>query len=202
MLAIGAQGLFSSSVATTPKNTAMLLKTGQTVSYFDYDDGYYEDGRQSSILLLDQPNIYNTYNRYEQHSLNPNIIVDFNSVDPVNGNMIWYDKNDVTTARTIVNHCLYSSTKVVSGFANWRVTNRVQLENIRSDAQNFGWNTPAFGFNGSGIGDYFLTNTVVHLSGGTQIWMHYNHNSVYSQARGIAESLPAMFCRIGNISEL
>jgi hypothetical protein len=190
------------SVPPTPKVTAMLMKSGQTVSYFNFDDGYYEDGRLTSPLVLLQPNFYGDYRRFVPLPANTNLIIDFASEDPLTGNLIWYDKADVNTARTIVNHAIYASTKVVSGFSGFRCINRPAIEDLRIDAQNFGWNYPPFNFNGSGVGDYLMTNTVVHLSAGSQIWMHYNYNTVYSQARGVGESLTTMFYRIGNISEL
>lgn len=190
------------SVLPTPKNTAMLLKTGQTISSFLHDDGYYQIGRPTSALVLSQLNPIGTYARFYLIP-STNIVCDFSLVDAETGQFIMYDKSDVTTGRAIAAHGLYGATKTSGPFTGWMPVMRRMLEWLRTDGQTWAWNNSPFNFNGSGIGDYLTTNTIVHSSAGTQIWMHYNYNGpVYSQARGVTESLPTMFCRVGNISEL
>ena len=138
---------FSSEVAARSSTLwrSLLLKTGQTTSYVDYDDGYYEKGIAKSYTVLTAGQFAGTTNitinsKTDVHS--NNCVLDNNtglmwsryvsaSVGPASdGKIPWTTTGAGATAEGIYPYCAAANVALLGGYGDWRVANRFELESL------------------------------------------------------------------------
>lgn len=191
--------------ASASRSTATLMKTGQTISYGDYDDGYDEYGREVDFFTLTSAPIHNsgsatlntTTNRFTDtlggQTYANNIVLDWSTWNGstligyyrvVGASMNW------TTARA------HYPTLTIGGFTNWRLPNINQMKNL----QYFGtgatrWNdyTP---MNIAGAGGSFWCNTTSPSN--SNLSFYFNGFNVINEVK--AASLVSIGCRTFSLS--
>ncbi|WP_107039975.1 LysM peptidoglycan-binding domain-containing protein [Brumimicrobium mesophilum] len=120
-------------------SSAELMSTGVTASTADYDDGFYEAGRDFFVLdsapvhLDGSPTVNTTTNRFTddlggQNYLN-NIVVDWSTWNFVK--VLAYSRHDTSTLDTYNNFRVASTNYSISVFTTgWRLPNITELYNI------------------------------------------------------------------------
>jgi hypothetical protein len=112
---------------------AELNKTGQTVSYEDFDDGYYEDGRDVDFLTLSSNNPHgNTFKFTDElggQTFTNDIVIDWSTYDGTKA-LGWWRITDATS-RDWANIIAYASTISIASFVSgWQVPNPTQIHSI------------------------------------------------------------------------
>lgn len=116
-----------------PPIGAVLMKSGQTVSYRTGDDGDIEAGRLTSFSILERLNPFGNNNRFTDitgaQTYSNNIIIDWSTYD---GTTVlgWYkviNGADVTWNAAIDGALALSIGSYTSG---WRLPNKREMENI------------------------------------------------------------------------
>jgi hypothetical protein len=157
--------------------TAKLLKTGQTTSYRDGDDGFYEAGRDVSFTVLGENNPFGTTDRFTDElggqTYTNNIVIDWSTYDGYS--VLGYYKlaSSLTGGNWnyAVDYCY--STFTTGGFAGWRLVNENELANIKLRTSSVGWfNYAPFNFN---VGVFFHTSTTDPLTTTSAIYQNYNN---------------------------
>jgi len=137
--------------ATTPspRSTATIMKTGQTVSYRTGDDGDLEAGRPTDFLTLDSAPLHNngsatlntTTNRFTDilggQTYATAIVLDWSTWNGTT--LLAYTKNPNgvnVTWNAAVDGAL--ATSIGSFTSGWRLTNRNELENLINDGTAVG----------------------------------------------------------------
>jgi hypothetical protein len=191
------------SAIPTPKTTAFLLKTGETVNYGAGSDGQVQSGRGTSWLVMAENNMFGNTNRFTDtlggQTYANNIVLDHQSRSPLTGQLLGYDKADVVTARTWAAMLTYANTKTVAGYPGWRLTNDLELQNIRRQGTNYSWGYAPFNWSG-GTMDYSWTSTTYHLAP-ANAYLWFNTSTVAQQARDKTGSYFGMFCRTFTLTD-
>lgn len=124
----------------TPRSTATLIKTGQTFSYADYDDGYYEEGRETDFFTLSAIPTHNdgsatintTTNRFTDvlggQTYANNIMLDWSTWN--GSTLLAYYRINRATGINWVNSLNEARGLNIGGFAIWRVPNKKEVENV------------------------------------------------------------------------
>lgn len=142
--------LFSYSVFAIPpypfKNSA-LLKTGQTTSYVNYDDGYYQKGISKSytVLTTGQYSLTTNITINSKTDVHSNAcVLDNNtglmwsqtvsaSVGPgSNGKLPWTTTGSGATAEGIFPYCAAANVALLGGYGDWRIPNSSEISSIRN----------------------------------------------------------------------
>lgn len=128
--------------ATTPspRSTATLMKTGQTVSYATDDDGMDEYGRDANFLTLDSAPLHNdgsptlntTTNRFTDvlggQTYTNTIVLDWSTW---NGTTLKaYRRTKSSGYQSWANAMASVSALTIGGFTGWKLPNRNELENL------------------------------------------------------------------------
>lgn len=125
----------------TPRSTATLMKTGQTVSYRTGDDGDIEAGRATNFLTLDSAPLHNdgsptlntTTNRFTDilggQTYATAIVLDWSTWNGTT--LLAYSKNYIGSNvawNTAIDNALTTSLGTFT--TGWRLVNRREMENI------------------------------------------------------------------------
>jgi hypothetical protein len=116
-----------------PPVGAILMKTGQTVSYRTGDDGDIEAGRLTSFSVLEKNNPFGNTNRFTDElggqTYTKNIVIDWSTYDGTN--VLGYYRvvpgADVTW-NTAIDSALALS--IVGYTTGWRLPNKREIENV------------------------------------------------------------------------
>jgi hypothetical protein len=159
--------------------TADVMKTGQTVSYVDYDDGYYEDGRTTDSLTLNETiaNIINSsnallignYNRFTDTAFGQTytnkIALDwstFNGTSIIGYYTLLLDDNTSWTLAQSLAHG-----KTFDSKNDWRVVNRNVLSNLINE----------------GVATSVLNYAPFNITTNANVWMSTTNPRNTTQAR-------------------
>jgi hypothetical protein len=127
--------------APTPRSTATLMKTGQTISYRTGDDGDYEAGRPTNFLTLDSAPLHDngsatlntTTNRFTDilggQTYATAIVLDWSTWNGTT--LLAYSKNYIglnVAWNTAIDNAL--TTSIGSFTSGWRLVNRREMQNI------------------------------------------------------------------------
>ena len=217
--------LVKSSGGSTCGGFAPLMRTGQVVSWGDFDDGYYESGRLTSFFILRDNNYFGHKQRftgmtggYYDQALQgwydvsgvatteilakpSGIIIDWSTWDEPTGDMMWYYDSMIANAINWDNSRTGAITQTFGGF-DWRLPNRIEGQNIIYSAGG-----------GSGYAlhylpfrirqGYFFWLSTSSPNGGSAFVLANTNHAIVSAAKNIQYSNYGYFvCRTGNISEL
>jgi len=154
-----------------------LLKTGQTTSYVDYDDGYYEKGIAKSYTVLTAGRFAGTTNitinsKTDVHS--NNCVLDNNtglmwsryaagSVGSGSDGKLEWTTN--VNGEGIYAFAAAANAALLGGYGDWRVANDIELINLR-DMEQPNAAPDATAFPGWPTNDYFWSS-VTHSSSNT-----------------------------------
>lgn len=122
---------------------ATLMKTGQTTSYRTGDDGDIEAGREVDFFTLSTNNPFGNTNRFTSElgtqTYTNNIVIDWSTY---NGEtVLGYFRLINNTNVDWDNACTLASQLAIGAFTNnWRLPNRVELENIWYGQCTLGFN--------------------------------------------------------------
>jgi hypothetical protein len=186
----------------TPNTNAFLLKSGDTRNFGTGSDGEVQSGRLTSWLVLGENNMFGNTNRFTNvyggstfSTTGAGVIVlDHSTRSPLTGELLGYDKFDVTTARTWANMLTYANTKTVGGYSGWRLTSNREIFNIRKEGQAFSWDYVPFNYS-SGLLDYVWTSTTEGITT-TYAYLLFNYGGTAPlQSRDKTGSYFGMFCR-------
>jgi len=147
------QPIYTNPVNPSGGGFAPLMRTGQVVSWGDYDDGYYESGRLTSFFILRDNNYFGHKQRftgmtggYYDQTLQgwydvsgvatteilakPNgIIIDWSTWDELTGDVLWYYDSMIANAINWDNARTGAVAQTFGGF-DWRLPNRIEGQNI------------------------------------------------------------------------
>jgi hypothetical protein len=122
------------------RSTATPMKTGETVSYQEYDDGWFQAGRENDALTLDvapfhndgSPTINTTTNRFTDtaggQTYANNWILDWSTWN--GSTLLGYNKGFLNSGKNWFNSITDSATTTIGGFTGCRLPNRLELYNI------------------------------------------------------------------------
>lgn len=183
--------------ATPTYASAKLMKTGQTTSYVDYDDGYYESGRENDFFSLKSNNPFGNANRFTDElggqTYANNVVIDWSTFDGVSvlGYYRVYALNsDFSTAITTAHNV--STGTFITG---WRLANRKEIENVINSETALPLNYAPFNYNNST--PLVSSTTVKQLTGYSFRLDQYHQISSVSKVAGAANYLA---CRIFSVS--
>ena len=171
---------------------ATLMKTNQTVSYRQGDDGDLEAGRETDFFTLASQNPFNTLERFTDElggqTYTNKIIIDWSTYDGTN--VLGYaDLLSSDTWANMISNC--NSHTVGTYTSGWRLANIRELYNI----SNYGvWPhtyTPINIFNGGAWMSFIWASTSYPYSPTTQACA-YNWNYVNLFGRSKTSSYPGM----------
>jgi hypothetical protein len=181
--------------------TSLPIKSGQTVSFNDYDDGQFQFGRLVDPNTLDEPNVFGNLNRFtaidgSQSFGSPVVFVD-HSTQQKDGRIIWYT---LGTVGALVSQLSFADTLDRAGKTDWRLAPITLYENLR----NFGATRPF------ALTPFALTTDLLYYSatnnpsGGVMCFYNFAANSDFARVQVLSGglSLRGILYRIGNISEL
>lgn len=125
--------------ATPAPVGATLMKTGQTVSYRDHDDGFYEAGRATSFVTLASNNPFGNDKRFTDElggqTYTNNIVIDWSTYD--GSTVLGISRLSIATGQSwntaIDNSLSYSVGSFTSG---WRLPNMKEIFNLMNYANN------------------------------------------------------------------
>lgn len=131
----------------------LLPKTGQSTSYYNYDDGYYEKGWWKDLTLA------NNRTRFVSKTIDGDDVV----IDNATGLMWAADGNGAGCLNGVrwnwADAIAYIGELDFAGYTDWRMPNALELVSII----NFGTNMPAI------YGDYFLNTKTEHYWSSTTL---------------------------------
>ncbi len=189
------------------KGTAFLLKTGETHNYEAGSDGTLEIGKGVSWGIMSENNMFGNTNRFTSTTGNQtytnNIVLDHETRNPVTGELLGYDKSDISAARSLTGMFTYAATKTVAGYSGWRLTNERELLNLRKQGQVYSWDYAPFNFS-AGVLDYAWSSSSNYAIGGTsstEAWLIFNYSTVPIQSRAKSGSYFGMFCRTFTLTD-
>ena len=138
--------------------SAKLMKTGQTTSYVDYDDGYYEAGREIDFFTLKANNPFGNTNRFTDElgglTYTNNIVIDWSTFD--GSSVLGYYRTYLTAAswNNQIDACIALS---IATFTNgWRMANINEMMNIHKFVGAGSINYAPFNID---LGGYMWTST-------------------------------------------
>jgi hypothetical protein len=174
-----------------------LLKTGQTTSYVDYDDGYYEKGIAKSYTVLTAGQFAGTTNitinsKTDVHS--NNCVLDNNtglmwsryvsaSVGPASdGKIPWTTTGAGATAEGIYPYCAAANVALLGGYGDWRIPYDMELISLR-DMEQPNAAPDAVAFPGWPTDDYFWSSTTLPPDVSRAMVVHFNSGGVANDAK-------------------
>jgi hypothetical protein len=146
---------------TINDDSAMLLKTGQTVSFRTGDDGDTEKGRAVSFLTLANNNPFGNTNRFTDilggQTYTVKIALDWSTYSQ--GKVLAYYYGD-TTDRTWNNQIDAKLTSTIGGLTGWNLFNAKEAMNILNFSLlgNYTLNYAPFNFGAASGARYFFTS--------------------------------------------
>jgi hypothetical protein len=181
--------------------TSLPIKSGQTVSFNDYDDGQFQFGRLVDPNTLDEPNVFGNLNRFtaidgSQSFGSPVVFVD-HSTQQKDGRIIWYT---LGTVGSLEGQLSFADTLDRAGKTDWRLAPITLYENLR----NFGATRP-FALTPFAINtDLLYFSATNNPSGSPMCFYNYAANNDFARVQVLSPSLSirGILYRIGNISEL
>jgi len=202
--------LNSPQIKIVQASSAPVMKTGQTTSFADFDDGFYEAGRDVGFFTLERvpfnidgtPTINTTTNRFTdtlggQVYVN-NIMLDWSTHNVFTGGLLAYSLEAIGS-KNFLTHLTDSTAYSLGGFATWRQINRKELQNLYNDEIVNPLNWSPFN-NNANFSANISTNTT-RKADTTQVWY-----TLSGQGRefGIAKTtaLQSIYVRTINTSEL
>ena len=202
--------LNSPQIKIVQASSAPVMKTGQTTSFADFDDGFYEAGRDVGFFTLERvpfnidgtPTINTTTNRFTdtlggQVYVN-NIMLDWSTHNVFTGGLLAYSLEAICS-KNFLTHLTDSTAYSLGGFATWRQINRKELQNLYNDEIVNPLNWSPFN-NNANFSANISTNTT-RKADTTQVWY-----TLSGQGRefGIAKTtaLQSIYVRTINTSEL
>ena len=126
--------------APTPRSTATLMKTGQTVSYATDDDGMDEYGRATNFLTLDSAPLHNdgnptlntTTNRFTDvlggQTYTNTIVLDWSTWN--GATLKAYRRTKSSGYQNWTSAMASVAGLTIGGFTGWKLPNRNELENL------------------------------------------------------------------------
>lgn len=189
------------SSPTTPKTTAKLMKTGQTVSYVTGDDGDLERGRSVDFLTLAENNYFGNTNRFTDtlggQTYTNNIVLDWSTFEEASGDVMGYFRvlQGAATWATAISNCLaFTAGSFVSG---WYLPNVVELLSIMNFSKALYLTYGPFSIGGS-----FLNSSTTYPAATAQSWMIVGNASTPLTVRTKSVATSYIPVRRFNISEL
>jgi hypothetical protein len=182
--------------------TSLPIKSGQTVSFNDYDDGQFQFGRLVDPNTLDEPNVFGNLNRFtaidgSQSFGSPVVFVD-HSTQQKDGRIIWYT---LGTVGNLEGQLSFANDLTRAGKSDWRMCPIHLYENLRNLGATRPFTLTPFAPTSDGL---FRSASRTPLS--TQSLCFYNFSAAANHSRVVPEgdslSLQSYLYRVGNISEL
>jgi hypothetical protein len=191
-------------------SSAPVMKTGQTTSFADFDDGFYEAGRDVGFFTLERvpfnidgtPTINTTTNRFTDtlggQVYANNIMLDWSTHNVFTGNLLAYSLEAIGS-KNFLTHLTDSTAYSLGGLATWRQINRKEIQNLYNDEIVNPLNWSPFNLNAN-FSANISTNTTRKIDT-TQVWY-----TLSGQGRefGIAKTtaIQSIYVRTINTSEL
>ena len=127
-----AQTAFVCTPATTPVNSAPILRTGQTISHYSNDDGATQRGRNTDWDTLEYNNSFGNTNRFTDvlgtQVYTNNVVIDWTTFDQISNKVTAY-KRTLETATT-GNNSVLMAPYTHATFTDWYPTNGREFLNI------------------------------------------------------------------------
>jgi len=127
-----AQTPFVCTPASTPVNSAPILRTGQTVSHYSNDDGATQRGRNTDWDTLEYNNSFGNTNRFTDvlgtQVYSNNVVIDWTTFDQISNKVTAY-KRTLETATT-GNNSVLMAPYTHATFIDWYPTNGREFLNI------------------------------------------------------------------------
>lgn len=218
--------LVSSGCSAEGANTSMPPKTGQTVSFADFDDGYYEDGSGDSFLTLEKLNPFNNYERFtgitggytnidasvfydklgnvttEGLAFPNDLLLDWDTYNKLgNGNVLMILRKQLAGTSVNWENCrLWAAGRTDGGYTDWRMPNIRFLTNL---IYYFNPQTPFYAYSYGALG----IKTAIQPWSSSNTSTNAYHTLNTNQTTAVIAKTTTLFktafaVRISNISEL
>jgi hypothetical protein len=204
-------------------NSAPLLKTGETVSFADFDDGFYQEGRDDSFFVLDFTNHFGSTWRFtgvtggyydrttsQYKTVNGtvttrataypnNVVCDWSTLQSATGGFLMYRFSYDTAPWDVAVSGVIPDINIVNfaGFNDWRLPNWREMWNVCLVKANSDYLQYEEAGN---IVSFFIliTGSLINASNCRYINNWGNADSISRTATGVW----FLICRTANISEL
>jgi hypothetical protein len=172
------------------------IKTGQTLEYGSFSDGFYQFGALVDFFTLAQNNPFSNTDRFTDlvgtQVYLEDIILDWSTYNPLNGNIIMMYVGD-KTLRLWEDNKVFINGATVNGWSDWYMPNWNQVNNILYHGVTNITNYPPFNMPSIASSTTRTQNTLFYIC---------SLSGVIGSLNKTNQSTATVYFRNGNISEL